>query len=166
MPHETTNEVMTGADLLADFTSAGLIVPYLRERDAAGVIGELSRRLGRLDCVPDALSFYQAALNQRLLSSFSAPLGFAVTHARVNGIHRLQFAFGRTATPLLWQPKDLWPVRLIFLLAVPSSESCAYLQLLSRLAGLGQHPAVVKELMDAANAHAILEAFKKIHLSQ
>lgn len=164
MPYDATME--TAAESAADYTSAGLIVPYLRERDAAGVIGELSRRLGRLDCVPDALSFYQAALNQKLLSSFSAPLGFAVAHARLNGIGRLQFAFGRTAAPVLWQPRDLWPVRLIFLLAVPAAESCAYLQLLSRLAGLGQHPAIVTEVMEASNAQGILAALRKIKLSQ
>ena len=67
MPLETTTCVRAG-DSLADFTRHELIVPQLCERDAAGIIGELSRVLGRSECVPDVLSFYQAALNQELLS--------------------------------------------------------------------------------------------------
>src|ERR1035437_6752884 len=47
---------------LADYTRPELIVPQLRERDTAGIIGELGRVLQRHGCVPDILPFYQAAL--------------------------------------------------------------------------------------------------------
>ena len=47
---------------LADYTQPALIVPQLRERDTAGIIGELSQALQRQGCVPDVLPFYQAAI--------------------------------------------------------------------------------------------------------
>ena len=141
---------------LADFTRCDLIVPQLHERDAAGIIGELSRVLGQSDGVPDALSFYQAALNQELLSDSTARFGMAVAHARHSGVKRLQFAFGRVPTPVVWGAKGSWPVQLIFLLAVPATESSRYFNLLSSLARLAQNPDAVAKLLAAPDAPAIL----------
>ena len=71
MPHEAAREPVDAS--LANLTHPDLIVHGLRERDAAGVIGELSRKLGEMDCVPDALSFYQAVLNLKWLSDSPVP---------------------------------------------------------------------------------------------
>ena len=164
MPPEAAREPVVAS--LADLTHGNLIVDRLRERDAAGIIGELSRRLGEMDYVPDALSFYQAVLNLKLLSDSPAPSGVALAHARMNGIKRLCFAFGRASLPVVWNAKDSRPVRLVFLVAVPPAETCCYLQLLSSLARLGQCADVVAELLEAANADGILAVFKNIPLSK
>jgi hypothetical protein len=94
MPSESTTRAIPEGSL-ADFTRRELIVLPLRERDAAGIIGELSRVLRELDCVPDVLPFYQAALNQELLSNSANGFGIAVAHARSGGVKHLQFAIGR-----------------------------------------------------------------------
>jgi len=84
---------------LADYTHPGLIVPSLRERDTAGIISELSQVLQREGSVPDVLPFYQAALNQELLTSSALDCGLAFPHARLSGIKRVKFAFGCTPSP-------------------------------------------------------------------
>ena len=108
---------------LADYTRPALIVPRLRERDTAGIISELSQALQREGCVPDVLPFYQAALNQELLTNSALDCGLAFPHARLGGIKRLQFAFGRTPEPIVWGAKSAWPVQFIFLLAVPATDA-------------------------------------------
>src|SRR5215470_987180 len=105
---------------VAHYTSARLIVPQLRERDAAGIISELSQSLRREGFVADVLPFYHTALNHELMTNSAHANGFALPHGRVTGVKQLQFAFGRTPEPVIWGPKGSWPVQLVFLLAVPA----------------------------------------------
>ena len=163
MPFETATRAEP-AGSLADYTRNELIVPRLDGRDAAGILGELSRVLGRSDCVADALSFYQAALNQELLSDSVVRSEVAVAHGRLSGVNRLQFALGRSPAPVVWSARDSCPVRLVFLLAVPATESARYLQLLSRLARLGREAGAVQNLLLAADAPGMLEILRDARL--
>ena len=151
---------------LADYTRPALIVPRLREEDTAGIISELSQALQREGCVPDVLPFYQAALNQELLTNSALDGGFAFPHARLGGIKRLQFAFGRAPEPIVWGAKSSWPVQLIFLLAVPATDAAGYLHLLASLARLGQQPEVLAQLRAAENAESILAVLGTIRMRQ
>ena len=45
----------------------------------------------------------------------------------MGGIKRLQFASGRTASPVVWSASNSCRVQLIFLLAVPGGETSRYL---------------------------------------
>jgi mannitol/fructose-specific phosphotransferase system IIA component (Ntr-type) len=165
MLSEATTNVAAVASL-ADFTRPGLIMPWLRQRDAAGVISELSLVLQREGCVPDVLPFYQAALNQELMANSALGCGLAFPHARLSGVKRLQFAFGRTPTPIAWGAKNSWPVQLVFLLAVPATDAAAYLHLLASLARLGQRPDLLAQLRAAESAEAIVAALGEIKLRQ
>ena len=163
MPREAT--LLAGpARTLAEFTRCELIVPRLGECDPAGILGELSRVLGRSGCVPDALSFYQAALHQESLSDSPTRSLIAVAHGRLGGVHRLQFALGRHPMPVLWSARNRRPVQLVFLLAVPATESACYLLLLSRLARLGQDAETVARLLAADDAPALLAVLAEARL--
>jgi mannitol/fructose-specific phosphotransferase system IIA component (Ntr-type) len=151
---------------LADYTQPGLIVAHLRERDTAGVVSELSQALQREGHVPDLLPFYHAALNQELLANTALECGLAFPHARLSGVKRLQFAFGRTPEPIIWGAKGSYPVQLIFLLAVPATDAANYLHLLASLAKLGQQAELLAELRVADSAEAILAALQQIRLRQ
>lgn len=148
---------------LAHYTSPRLIVPELRERDATGIISELSQVLQREGYVADVLPFFHTALNHELLTNSAHESGFALPHGRVNGVRQLQFAFGRTPEPVIWGPKGSWPVQLVFLLAVPATDAACYLHLLASLARLAQHPESLAALRAAEapeEVFAILEQLK------
>ena len=149
---------------LADCTRLELVVPQLRERDTAGIISELSHLLQREGVVPDVLPFYQAALNQELLANSALEIGVALPHARLSGVKRLHFAFGRTAEPVVWGGRSSLPVQLIFLLAVPATDAAGYLHLLASLARLGQRPELLAQLRLAESAEAILAVLERIRL--
>ena len=149
---------------LADFTSPGLILPHLRGHDAASVIQELSHALQREKRVPDLLPFYHAALNHEFLVSSDMEAGMAFPHARLPGLKELAFAVGRSKEPLDWGSKNTRSVRLVFLIAVPATDSTQYLLLISGLARLAKDSQLVEKLHKANDAFQILEALQQIKL--
>lgn len=162
MPRLEVSPSVAGTLNLADYTFPRLIVPEVRERDAAGIIGELSQVLQREGCIPDMLPFYHAALNQELLANTALQCAIAFPHARLGGIKQVRFAFGRTPEPICWGSKSSWPVQLIFLLAVPATDAVRYLQLLANLARLGQEPGLLEELRSAPTAEMILSILERV----
>jgi mannitol/fructose-specific phosphotransferase system IIA component (Ntr-type) len=132
----------------------------LRERDTAGIIGELSQALQREGFVSDVLPFYHAALNHELLAGSALSCGIALPHGRLSGIKQLQFALGRAPEPVTWGVKGSWPVQFVFLLAVPATDAASYLHLLASLARFGHQGERVAQLRaakDAASLLAVLE---------
>ena len=154
---------LVAASSLADYTRIDLIVPALRERDTAGIIGELSQILQRQGSVPDVLPFYHTALNQELLNT-SAVCGLAFPHARLSGIKHLQFALGRVGQSTAWGAKGGPPVRLIFLIAVPATDAAGYLHLLASLSRLGQASERLAELCQTPDAAGMLAVLEKVSL--
>jgi nitrogen PTS system EIIA component len=165
MPLEVTMNVAAPVSL-AHYTRPALVVPELRERDTAGVIGELSQVLRRHGFVPDMLPFYHSALNQELLSNSAMECGLAFPHARLSGAKQLQFALGRTPVPIIWGARGSWPVQFIFLLAVPATDAASYLHLLASLARLGQQPELLVRLRQAEDAPAMLAVLERIRIRQ
>ena len=149
---------------LADFTSPGLILPHLRGHDAASVIQELSQALRREKRVPDLLLFYHAALNHEFLVSSDMEAGMAFPHARLPGLKELAFAVGRSLRPLDWGSKNTRSIRLVFLIAVPATDSTRYLLLIAGLARLAKDSQLVEKLHAAQDAFQMLEALRQIKL--
>lgn len=152
------------ATTLADFTSPGLIVPHLLGGDAASVIQELSQALVLNKRVPDLLAFYQAALNQECLVGSRMQPGIAFAHARLSALRELSFALGRRDEPLRWAGKHPQAIRLVFLIAVPTTDSTDYFSLISGLARLGKQRHLVEQLYSAPGTFGIIEALKQIEL--
>ena len=149
---------------LADFTGPGLIIPHLRGQDAASVIQELSRAMQREGRVPDLLPFYHAALNHEFLVGTEMEAGMAFPHARLPGLKELSFAFGRSVEPLGWGAKAVRSVRLVFLMAVPATDSTQYLLLISGLARLAKDEQLVERLHAVQDTFQILEVLQQVRL--
>jgi mannitol/fructose-specific phosphotransferase system IIA component (Ntr-type) len=149
---------------LADFTSPGLVIPRLSGEDAASVIQELSQALRREKRVPDLLPFYHAALNHEFLVGSNLEAGLAFPHARLPGLGEIAFALGRSDEPLGWWSQAARSVRLVFLVAVPATDSTRYLLLCSGFARLSKDAALVERLLAAPDASAMLEALRQIKL--
>ena len=149
---------------LADFTRPGLIVPHLRSRDATSAIHELSLAMQREGCVPDWLPFYHEALNREFLLSTDMEAGMAFPHARLAGLKELAFAFGRSDEPFAWGPQITHPVRMVFLLAVPATDSEHYLSLISGLARLSGNNPLLETIRGAAASAGIIAAFRQVVL--
>jgi mannitol/fructose-specific phosphotransferase system IIA component (Ntr-type) len=149
---------------LADFTSPGMIVPHLRGPDVTSVIQELSQAMQREGRVPDLLPFYHAALNREFLVSTEMEAGMAFPHARLPGFKELSFAFGRSDEPLVWGARGTRPVKMVFLLAVPATDSTQYLLLISGLVRLAKQIPLLEKLQTAQDPFQILEVFQQVTL--
>ncbi|MBI4664044.1 MAG: PTS sugar transporter subunit IIA [Verrucomicrobia bacterium] len=147
---------------VADFTSEALIVPKLSERDAAGVIQELSRLLQQEARVPDSLPFYHAALNREFLVSTAMDYGMAFPHARLPGLKQLSFALGRSANPIVWGSQATVSIRLVILTAVPATDATTYLSLISALARLAKDAHRLQELHAVQDAAALFAILRQI----
>ncbi len=149
---------------LADFTSPGLVVPHLRGTDAPAVIQELSQALQRERRIPDSLPFYHAALNREFMVSTDMEAGMAFPHARLPALKEVSFSLGRSDEPLRWGTKPVGSVRLVFLLAVPATDSTQYLLLISGLARLAKDHRLVEQLHAARDSFQIMEVLKQVEL--
>ncbi len=130
----------------------------------ATVIQELSQAMQREKRVPDVLPFYHAALNQEFLVSTDMEAGMAIPHARLPGLKEPSFALGRSAEPLGWTAKATRSVRLVFLMAVPATDSTQYLLLISGLARLAKDILLLEKLQAAPDSLQMLEVLQQIAL--
>jgi len=149
---------------LADFTSPALIIAHLRGQDAATVIQELGQAMRRENRVPDLLPFYHAALNQEFLVGSDWEEGMAFPHARLPALKELSFALCRSDQSLAWGAKAIRSVRLVFLIAIPATDSTQYLSLISGLARLSKDRGLVEKLHAAQDAFQVLEVLQQIKL--
>jgi len=149
---------------LADFTSPGLIIPRLRGKEAASAIKELSQVLQMENRVPDVLPFYQAALNREFMASTDMEAGMAFPHARVAGVKQVAFALGRSEARLRWGLRAVTAVRLVFLIAVPATDSTQYLLLVSGLARLSKENGLVEKLHTAQDTFQMMEVLRQVEL--
>jgi mannitol/fructose-specific phosphotransferase system IIA component (Ntr-type) len=149
---------------LAHFTSPAMIIPHLRGQDVTSVIQELSRAMHREGRVPDFLPFYHTALNREFLVGTEMEAGMAFPHARLPGLKELSFAFGRSDAPVLWGTKGARTVRMVFLLAVPATDSTQYLLLISGLARLAKQSELMEKLGAAQDTFQILEVLQQVQL--
>lgn len=131
---------------LADFTNPALIIPRLRSRDIAGVVHELSQVLQQQGRISDLLPFYHAALNREYLVSTNTEAGMAFPHARLAELTRVSFAVGRSEQPMPWGSNTATSVRLVFLLAVPATDSTQYLPLISGLVRLARDESLLQKM--------------------
>jgi mannitol/fructose-specific phosphotransferase system IIA component (Ntr-type) len=161
----TSNPIEVSVSL-ADFTESALILPELKGQDPAAVIQELSQTLQRTSRVPDLLPFYLAVLNREFLISTALDYGIALPHARLTGLKELCFAVGRTRRPIHWGNNGAMTVRLIFLLAVPSTEAAEYLLLMAGLGRLGKDTAALRGLLEASDGEEMLTVLRQVKLRQ
>lgn len=148
---------------LSDFSQLELMLPDLRSRDAAAVVGELCTALNRAGKIPDVLPFYQVVLGREGLCSTANAPGVALPHVRTSHLPSLCFALGRTREPMPWFAGN-WPVHLVFLFAVPEQDAATYLTLMSGVARLTQDKLRWPQLLDAPDAKGMFEVLTEIHL--
>jgi len=123
---------------LADYTSAELIIPQLRSRDAEAAIAELCSAMQRHGAISELLPFYHSILSREMVCSTAHEPCWALPHGRLAGLPNLVFALGRCPEPLPWFSQKGVQVQIIFLFAVPENQAADYLTIVSALARLNR----------------------------
>ena len=81
-------------------------------------------------------SLYNNLLNRERLGSTGLGHGFAVPHARVEGLEQTVGCFFRLKNPVNFEAPDNEPVDLVFTIVIPEEATEEHLVILSSLAGL------------------------------
>ena len=109
----------------------------------------------------DFPSFCRAVYERESTGSTSIGYGVAIPHARTEQVKDLLFIVGRLTEGIKFEPTDEIPVRLIFLVAIPKRMVTEYLRLVGTLARHLKNENLRQELLNAADADTLIQAFTK-----
>ena len=126
------------------------VIAGLRVSDKAQLMAELSRRAAA--ALQVGLQPVEAALSAReRLGSTGLGRGFALPHARLDGLDRFFGLFARLARPIDFAAIDERPVDLVFLLLIPKDAGSEHVAALAVISRRMRDQALVQKLRKAAN---------------
>jgi nitrogen PTS system EIIA component len=133
---------------IADFLTPDRIALDVRVRDKAALIAETARQFGRTTSLqPETV---QAALLAReQLGSTGLGNGFALPHARIDGLDAYLGLFLRLARPIDFEAIDGKPVQLVFVLLIPSESATPHVAALAAISRRFRNADVVTKLQKA-----------------
>jgi PTS system nitrogen regulatory IIA component len=134
---------------ITDFLTPDRVILDVRSRDKSQLIGEVARNVARL--VP---SLTQAAIETALLAreqlgSTGLGSGFALPHARIEGLTTYVGLFARLAKPLDFDAIDGKPVRLVFVLLIPAETAVSHVAALAAISRRFREPGFATKLIKA-----------------
>lgn len=151
---------MRDGDTISSFLTLESVSVGMAGGDAAGVI---NRMVGLLESDPRVRNLErlrEAVLARERLMSTGVGTGLAIPHARTDAVTDSVAALAVTEEPALFGTPDGVPVRLVFLLAGPTSDMSRHIRVLSRVSRLMQREDFRSKLLDAGTPLEVLEAFE------
>jgi PTS system nitrogen regulatory IIA component len=118
---------------ISDFLTPDRVLLDMRSRDKNQMIGEIARAFGRLvvGLTPEAVQ--TALLAREQLGSTGLGAGFALPHARIEGLELYLGLFARLAKPIDFDAIDGGPVSLVFVLLIPSEGGAPHVAALAAI---------------------------------
>jgi PTS system nitrogen regulatory IIA component len=143
---------------IADFIDPAHITLDLRVRDKAQLLQELARRAAASVIGANADAVLRALQSREQLGSTGLGKGFALPHARIEGLTAFVGLFARLARPIDYDAIDDAPVDLVFLLLMPADGGNAHVAALAAISRRFRNAEAVARLRkaDAAGALTIL----------
>lgn len=145
---------------IADLLDPRSIEADLSARRKREAIEEMVAVLARSITVADPGGLALELLERERLASTGVGGGIALPHRLLPAFDRTAIALGRRRRGLPFDAIDGQPVTLLFLIVGPAGRPAEHLQLLSHVARLLRGEELVRELVDAADASAMLAAIR------
>ena len=145
---------------IADFIAAERIVLDLRVRDKTQLLQDLARRVAPACGGVPAEAVLAALQSREALGSTGLGKGFALPHARVEGLTRFIGLFARLWRPIEYDAIDGAPVDVVFLLLMPADAANAQMAALAAVSRRFRNGDTMVRLRkaDATAALAVLTA--------
>lgn len=135
---------------LVEFLPPEAVHADLAGRTSREVLEELCRPLV---AAADPARLLEALLLREALGSTGIGGGFAIPHARVEGLPGLLASFGRAPSGIPFGAIDNQPVRLFFLLFAPAGSSAGlHLRALARISRVFRSEALREALLSATTS--------------
>jgi PTS system nitrogen regulatory IIA component len=139
---------------LADLLDTGRIVLGVRAKDKEQLLRDLAVRAGAF-CGVDPQSIFSALQAREALGSTGLGEGFALPHARIEGLDHLFGMFLRLGRPIPYDAIDDQPVDLVFLLLVPATAGSEHLAVLAAICRRLREPGCAASLRKATDPAAV-----------
>jgi PTS system fructose-specific IIC component len=146
---------------VADLTDAQLIAPTLEAKDRLCAIEELADLLDAQGKLHSKRAFVDAVREREALIATELEFGIAIPHARSEAVKDMALAIGRSEG-LAWAPDTNSEVRLVFLLAIPSTKPGEdHVKALAALAGLLLEETFREDLLTARDGEQMLRVIRE-----
>jgi nitrogen PTS system EIIA component len=134
---------------IADFLTPDRIVLDLRPRDKSQLMAEIARGFVRSvpTLRPDVVA--AALLAREELGSTGLGGGFALPHARIEGLPDYLGMLVRLAKPIDFEAIDGKPVRLVFALLIPSATATPHVAALAAISRRFRDPELAAKVREA-----------------
>ncbi len=143
---------------IREFLDPANVLPQLFAPDKTQALRDLSRRASVAVGIPQEAIFGAITAREKL-GSTGLGQGFALPHARIEGLERFFGIFARLGRPIPFEAADEKPVDLIFFLLIPASSVVNYVTVLAAIARRIRDQDIAKRLRlaeDPAVLHALL----------
>jgi fructose-specific phosphotransferase system IIA component len=135
------------------------IIPSLKGRSKTEVINELVDLFKDDERVKDLEGVREAVHEREKIMSTGVGKGFAIPHAKSNGVNDIIAAFGKLDEPIDFQALDGQPVNLVFLLVGKENLVGPHIKLLSRISRMMNNEEFRENLSKARTAEEIYNLF-------
>ncbi|HEY8289811.1 MAG TPA: PTS sugar transporter subunit IIA [Acetobacteraceae bacterium] len=144
---------------IADFFAADRIALDVRVRDKAQLLQELARRAAAAvpGIAPNTIA--EALRAREALGSTGLGHGFALPHARIDGLARFFGLFVRLTRRIDYAAIDGEPVDLVFLLLIPADSATPHVSALAAISRRMRDADARARLRGAATGAAVLAVF-------
>jgi nitrogen PTS system EIIA component len=141
---------------LTELISPHRVFVGLRVGDKKQLLQDLSRRSAELLKI-QAQPIFDALQAREELGSTGLGQGFALPHARLEGLSQLFGLFARLSRPIEFQAVDEKPVDLVFLLLIPNAAGNDHVAALAAISRRLREPEFAARLRKAQTAAAVYE---------
>ena len=131
---------------ITDFLTPDRVILEVRSRDKPQLIGEIARNLARQVPALRPETVETALLAREQLGSTGLGGGFALPHARIEGLQSFIGLFVRLAKPIEFDAIDGKPVQLVFALLIPSDGTTPHVAALAAISRRFRDPELVTNL--------------------
>lgn len=146
---------------ITDLLTPECIKLDLKEKRKKKVIVELSKVLEQSGKVKDAKALAKQIIQREAMASTGIGHGIAIPHCLTDMVDRTVMAFGLSRQGVAFDAADNRPVRLMFLLAGPTSATAEHLKLLSKLSRLLTEESFRNKIYEVQSPEELIELFRE-----
>ncbi|MFA3782695.1 PTS sugar transporter subunit IIA [Melioribacteraceae bacterium 4301-Me] len=137
------------------------IIASMKGRTKEEVINELIDLFNEDERVNNLEQVRNAVLEREKIMSTGVGKGFAIPHAKTDGVNEIIAAFGKLDNPIDFKALDDQPVSLIFLLVGKENLVGPHIKLLSRISRMMNKDEFRQSLLKAKSDEEIYKLFEE-----
>lgn len=127
-------------------------------------IQELADLLDSNGRLHDKAKFIESVYEREAIGETGMGNSIAIPHGLTNAVKKASVAIGKVTSPIEWESIDDQPVKLVFMLAVPTDNlQNTHLKILSQLAAVLAYEDHIKALLDCKKKEEFFELFKSYY---